>query len=61
MYVCACTGRRVEQTVDLVNGEEQPFHFFVMQSSLHSDDQQSTLILQPMTGTVAPKDRLITL
>ncbi|XP_070763174.1 hydrocephalus-inducing protein homolog [Enoplosus armatus] len=51
-------GRKVEQTVDLVNGEEEPFHFSVMQSSLLCDDQQSGLILQPMTGTVAPKDRL---
>ncbi|KAM7413943.1 hypothetical protein PAMA_018980 [Pampus argenteus] len=51
-------GRKVEQTVDLVNGEEEPFHFSVLQSSLLCDDQQSSLILQPMTGTVASKDRL---
>ncbi|TDH09205.1 hypothetical protein EPR50_G00084380 [Perca flavescens] len=51
-------GQKVEQTVDLVNGEEELFHFSVMQSSLLCDDQQSSLILQPMTGTVAPKDRL---
>uniref|UniRef100_A0A8D0AXJ9 HYDIN axonemal central pair apparatus protein n=1 Tax=Sander lucioperca TaxID=283035 RepID=A0A8D0AXJ9_SANLU len=51
-------GRKVGQMVDLVNGEEELFHFSVMQSSLLCDDQQSSLILQPMTGTVAPKDRL---
>ncbi|XP_053175951.1 hydrocephalus-inducing protein homolog [Scomber japonicus] len=51
-------GRKVEQTVDLVNGEEEPFHFSVLQSSLLCEDQQSSLILQPMTGTVASKDRL---
>ncbi|XP_032378415.1 hydrocephalus-inducing protein [Etheostoma spectabile] len=51
-------GQKVEQTVDLVNGEEELFHFSVLQSSLLCDDQQSSLILQPMTGTVAPKDRL---
>ncbi|KAM8849594.1 hydrocephalus-inducing protein homolog isoform 2-T2 [Spinachia spinachia] len=50
-------GRTVEQTVDLVNGEEEPFHFSVRQSSLLTDDQQSRLILHPMTGTVAPRDR----
>ncbi|XP_037622519.1 hydrocephalus-inducing protein homolog isoform X2 [Sebastes umbrosus] len=51
-------GRKVEQTFDLVNGEEELFHFSVIQSSLLCDDQQSSLILQPMTGTVAPRDRL---
>uniref|UniRef100_UPI003AADF4DB hydrocephalus-inducing protein homolog n=1 Tax=Centroberyx gerrardi TaxID=166262 RepID=UPI003AADF4DB len=51
-------GRRVEQTVYLVNGEEEPFHFSVLQSSLHSEDQQHSLAVQPMTGTVAPEDRL---
>nr|XP_046249402.1 hydrocephalus-inducing protein homolog [Scatophagus argus] len=51
-------GRKVEKTVDLVNGEEEPFHFSVLQSSLLCDDQQSSLILQPMTGTIAPKNRL---
>ncbi|XP_029289106.1 hydrocephalus-inducing protein homolog [Cottoperca gobio] len=51
-------GHKVEQTVYLVNGEEELFHFSVLQSSLLCDDQQSRLILQPMTGKVAPKDRL---
>ncbi|KAM9351908.1 hydrocephalus-inducing protein homolog [Symphorus nematophorus] len=51
-------GHKVEQTVDLVNGEEEPFHFSVKQASLLCDDQQSSLILQPMSGTVAAKDRL---
>ncbi|XP_035521672.1 hydrocephalus-inducing protein homolog [Morone saxatilis] len=51
-------GRKVEQTVDLVNGEEEPFNFSVMQSSLLCNDQQSSLILQPTTGTVSAKNRL---
>ncbi|XP_075998117.1 hydrocephalus-inducing protein homolog [Genypterus blacodes] len=51
-------GRRVEQTIDLVNEEKEPFHFSVLQSSLHCEDQQSSLTLQPLTGTVAAKDRL---
>ncbi len=59
--VCACTGRKVEQTIDMVNGEEEPFHFSVVQSSLLCDDQRSSLFVRPMTGTVAPKDRLMTL
>ncbi|KAL6104703.1 hydin [Pungitius sinensis] len=51
-------GRKVERTIDLVNWEEELFHFSVRQSSLLTDDQQSRLILHPMTGTVAPRDRL---
>lgn len=59
--VCVCTGRKVEQTVNVVNGESEVFHFSVVQSSLLCEDQQSSLIVQPMTGNVAPKDRLMTL
>ncbi|KAK2841889.1 hypothetical protein Q5P01_012089 [Channa striata] len=47
----------VEQTVDLVNGESEPFRFSVVESSLLCEDQQSSLILQPMTGHVAAKNR----
>lgn len=59
--MCVCVGRKVEQTVDLVNGESEPFHFSVLQSSLLCEDQESSLILQPMAGNVAPKDRLMAL
>lgn len=52
------TGRKVEQTADLISGEEEPFYFSVIQSSLLCDDQQSRLSLKPMNGVVAPKDRL---
>ncbi|XP_029009061.1 hydrocephalus-inducing protein homolog isoform X2 [Betta splendens] len=51
-------GCRVEQTLDLVNGESEPVYFSVLQSSLLCEDQQSNIILQPMAGNVAPKDRL---
>lgn len=61
VFLCACTGHKVEQTVDLVNGESEPFHFSVLQSSLLCEDQQSSLILQPMTGNVAPNHRLVAL
>lgn len=47
----------MEQTVDLVNREEEPFHYVVLPSSLVCEDQQLSLVVQPMTGTVAPKDR----
>ncbi|XP_061825847.2 hydrocephalus-inducing protein homolog [Nerophis lumbriciformis] len=51
-------GNKVSQKVDLVNGEEEPFHFTVLQPSLLCDDQHSRLVLKPTNGTVAPKDRL---
>ncbi|KAG7229797.1 hypothetical protein INR49_012446 [Caranx melampygus] len=51
-------GRKVQQMVDLVNAEEEPFHFSVLQPSLICEDQQSSLSVQPMGGTVSPKDRL---
>uniref|UniRef100_A0A3P8U8F5 HYDIN axonemal central pair apparatus protein n=1 Tax=Amphiprion percula TaxID=161767 RepID=A0A3P8U8F5_AMPPE len=51
-------GHKAEQSVDVVNGEEEPFNFTVLQSSLLCEDQQSNLSVQPMTGTVASKDRL---
>ncbi|XP_029378255.1 hydrocephalus-inducing protein homolog [Echeneis naucrates] len=51
-------GRKVQQTVDLVNGEEEAFHFSILHSSLLCEDQQSSLVLEPMSGTVPPKDRL---
>ncbi|XP_024138466.1 hydrocephalus-inducing protein homolog isoform X3 [Oryzias melastigma] len=54
----ALVGHKVENIVDLVNREEEAVHFSILQSSLLSEDQQSSLILQPMTGTVASKDRL---
>ncbi|MEQ2312629.1 hypothetical protein AMECASPLE_033126 [Ameca splendens] len=51
-------GHKVEQTVDLVNAEEEPFQFSVVQLSLLSEDQQSSLTLKPMNGTVMSKNRL---
>ncbi|CAG6023165.1 unnamed protein product [Menidia menidia] len=51
-------GRQAEQTVALVNGELEPLSFSVLPESLLSEDQLSGLIVHPMSGTVAPKDRL---
>ncbi|CAL8374755.1 unnamed protein product, partial [Arctogadus glacialis] len=51
-------GRRVENTVHLVNFEECVLHFSVLQSSLNSEDHLHSLTVQPTTGTVGPGDRL---
>uniref|UniRef100_A0A8C5EU15 Hydrocephalus-inducing protein-like n=1 Tax=Gouania willdenowi TaxID=441366 RepID=A0A8C5EU15_GOUWI len=50
-------GHKVEQQIMVVNEEEESFSFSVIQSSLLSEDQES-LILQPMSGKIAPKERL---
>ncbi|XP_072290521.1 hydrocephalus-inducing protein homolog [Eucyclogobius newberryi] len=50
-------GNKAEQTVNLVNTEEEPFHFSVLQSSLLSEDQLSSLIIQPMSSSLGPKGR----
>ncbi|XP_043979545.1 hydrocephalus-inducing protein homolog [Gambusia affinis] len=51
-------GHKVEQTVDLVNAEEEPFHFYVLPVSLVTEDHQTSLNFKPMNGIVMPKDRL---
>ncbi|XP_056273332.1 hydrocephalus-inducing protein homolog [Pseudoliparis swirei] len=51
-------GRKADRAVGLVNGEEELVHFSVAPSSLLCGDQRSSLVVQPMTGTVAPRDRL---
>lgn len=60
VYVCLlpCSGHKVKQAVDLVNAEGEPMHFSVLQSSLLCKDQQSSLSLQPLTGTVGPQSRM---
>lgn len=54
------SGNKVSQTVNLVNREKESFHFTVLQPSLLCDDQESNLILQPMSGTVPAQDRWMT-
>ncbi|XP_028313928.1 hydrocephalus-inducing protein homolog [Gouania willdenowi] len=49
---------KVEQQIMVVNEEEESFSFSVVQSSLLSEDQESSLILQPMSGKIAPQERL---
>uniref|UniRef100_A0A8D3BS88 HYDIN axonemal central pair apparatus protein n=1 Tax=Scophthalmus maximus TaxID=52904 RepID=A0A8D3BS88_SCOMX len=51
-------GLKAEHAVYLINGEEDPLYFTVLQSSLVCDDQESSLVLEPASGSVSPKDRL---
>ncbi|KAG7521590.1 hydrocephalus-inducing protein-like [Solea senegalensis] len=51
-------GRQVEQSVLLVNVEEEPFAFSVLQSSLLCEALMSSLVVLPMSGIVAPQQKL---
>ncbi|KAJ8247379.1 hypothetical protein GJAV_G00245710 [Gymnothorax javanicus] len=51
-------GREVRETVYLVNGEDTPFQFAVRENSRHSEAFRDALLLEPMRGTVPPRDRV---
>ncbi|XP_067276661.1 hydrocephalus-inducing protein homolog isoform X2 [Pseudorasbora parva] len=51
-------GFEAHQTVFVVNGEDQPFHFMVQESSCHSEGYLDSLVVDPMEGTVPPKDKI---
>ncbi|XP_030621187.1 hydrocephalus-inducing protein homolog [Chanos chanos] len=50
-------GQEVHQTVYIVNAEEKPFQFTVQESSCHSEAFQNSLLLEPLQGSVPPKDK----
>ncbi|KAL0967856.1 hypothetical protein UPYG_G00258420, partial [Umbra pygmaea] len=50
-------GRNTRQTVYLVNAENQPFQFFIEESTCHLDAFLDLIQLEPMEGVVPPKDR----
>lgn len=52
-----CAGFEAHQTVFVVNREDQLFHFMVQESSCHSEGYQDSLVLEPMEGTVPPKEK----
>ncbi|TRY66381.1 hypothetical protein DNTS_003349 [Danionella cerebrum] len=51
-------GCQSNQTIYLVNKEEEPFKFMVQESSCYSDGYQEMLVLEPKEGTVPPRDRI---
>lgn len=50
-------GFKAQQLVELVNGEEEAFHFSVLQPSLLCEDQRSSLRLEPLSGVIQPSAR----
>lgn len=59
VHMPLCAGFEVHQTVFVVNGEDQPFQFMVQESSCHSEGYQDILVVEPMEGTVPPKDKYV--
>ncbi|KAG7468631.1 hypothetical protein MATL_G00145140 [Megalops atlanticus] len=50
-------GREVRETVYMVNAENTPFHFAIRENSRHSEAFRDSLLLEPMKGSVPPRDR----
>lgn len=57
IWIRPFAGYKAQQLVDLVNCEEETYHFTVLQSSLLCDDQKSSLKLEPLSGVIQPKAR----
>ncbi|XP_035381538.1 hydrocephalus-inducing protein homolog [Electrophorus electricus] len=51
-------GHKMHKTVYVVNGEDQPFHFTIEQFSRYSEAFRDSLLLEPMAGTVPPRDKI---
>ncbi|KAJ8339705.1 hypothetical protein SKAU_G00343380, partial [Synaphobranchus kaupii] len=51
-------GREVRETVYMVNGEDTPFQFSIRENSRHSEAFRDSLLLEPLKGTVPPRDRV---
>ncbi|XP_066540500.1 hydrocephalus-inducing protein homolog isoform X2 [Hoplias malabaricus] len=51
-------GHETRKTVCLVNGEDLPSSFSVQEASRHSEALRQSLLLEPMEGTVPPRDKL---
>lgn len=55
--MCTHVGHEAHKTVNVVNKEDQPFHFAIEEVSQHSKSFRDSLILKPMQGTVLPRDK----
>ncbi|KAI1889973.1 hypothetical protein AGOR_G00168420 [Albula goreensis] len=50
-------GREINETVYIVNGEDLPFQFTMRENSRYSEAFLDSLVLEPLQGTVLPRDR----
>ncbi|XP_076848184.1 hydrocephalus-inducing protein homolog isoform X3 [Brachyhypopomus gauderio] len=51
-------GHKIHKTVHVVNGEDQAFRFTVEEASRHAEAFRESLLLEPMVGTVPPRDKI---
>ncbi|XP_072551301.1 hydrocephalus-inducing protein homolog [Salminus brasiliensis] len=51
-------GQEICKTVNVVNGEDQPFSFSIEEVSRHSEALRDSLLLEPMEGTIPPKEKV---
>uniref|UniRef100_W5LN16 HYDIN axonemal central pair apparatus protein n=1 Tax=Astyanax mexicanus TaxID=7994 RepID=W5LN16_ASTMX len=51
-------GQETRRTVYMVNGEDQPFSFSILDVSCRSEPLGDSLLLETMEGTVSPRDKL---
>ncbi|KAI4885088.1 hypothetical protein NFI96_023140 [Prochilodus magdalenae] len=51
-------GHETRKLVYVVNGEDQPFSFSIEEVSRHLEAFKDSLLLEPMQGTIPPKDKL---
>lgn len=63
MTTCLCeyvsVGHKAHRTVYVLNGENQPFQFFIKETSRYSEAFLDSLQLEPLEGVVPPKDRCV--
>lgn len=59
MFGSTITGHKAEETVYLINNEEQPFFFSFKKDSCNSAGYSNFLTVEPMYATIPPKSRFV--
>ncbi|XP_032984537.1 hydrocephalus-inducing protein homolog [Rhinolophus ferrumequinum] len=57
-FSCLLIGREARETVEIVNKEEQGFHFAFQDNSRYSEGFSDSLVVCPMEGWLPPQSRL---
>ena len=57
--VCIDAGHEASSTVNLINGEDEPLSFSIVDSSCQAAGYAVRVVVEPMQGVVPPKSRWI--
>jgi len=57
LTVCANTGHEASSTVYLINGENEPLNFSIVDSSCQAAGYTVRVVVEPMQGVVPPKSK----